>query len=239
MAKKKNAQTVWGGLNFKQFRNAGRRGLEMSDIAWAGRMYSKMPYWNARLNRFTTVLLGVSVLCLGAMWVSVLMRQPALLLGVYPDGEVVCFPRLRTSDGQVSPIHPSYEGLCRRIDERMGKKWQVNNAESISDVSAIGNLKNAVQYTPVKEIEAKIRSAIQTPPQASLGVPSPGVPLSGVPSPGVPSPGIPSATSVQGSALGSGQPVPQTPQALPAQPAPNQLTAPSGSLPPSPPVSGL
>ena len=110
-------------MTFKQFRDANKVGLWMNDVAWAGRMYGKFPYWWARLSRVVYVALALSVLSLGAIWASILLRPPVLLLGVYPDGRVVCMPRVLDQAGNRVARHKSYGVLCSTLFTKAGLEW--------------------------------------------------------------------------------------------------------------------
>lgn len=166
-SKDKDLATYHGGLTYKQFRNANKRGLELNDLAWAGRLYSKMPYWNQKLSTITTTCFVVTVLSLFVLLGSVLLRTPALLLGVYPDGEVVCFPRLLNKNGQESNLDNSYKKICSFIDARVGRKWQVNNSQAQSDQAAVGDITTKVHYKTVEEIEQALTQPSINPIQAT------------------------------------------------------------------------
>lgn len=173
--KGKDTATYHGGLTYKEFKNVGKGGLELNDIAWAGRLYPKMPYWSKRLGQLVTLCFIITVLSLGIMWISVLMRSPALLLGVYPDGEVVCFPRLRNQTGQVVGLDKVYQKSCSAIDARVGRKWQLDNSNTESDTAAIGDIHTQVKYKTTHEIEEEMIQALdntQSLPPLPSQVPS-------------------------------------------------------------------
>ena len=150
--KENSSASYFGGLTFKQFKDVGKRGWELNDISWAGRLYSKYPYWFKRLSQLTMILLFISVASLAVIWGSIFMRTPALLLGVYPEGQVVCFPRLIKVSGARSELHPSYADSCSMLDKRAGMMWQTENPDAVSDVEAVGNLSNKVQYKTIDDV---------------------------------------------------------------------------------------
>lgn len=167
-----NQASFHGGLTFKQFRRIGHVPLEMNDIAWAGRIFPMAPYWFKRLSLLTFIFLLISALSLGATLTSVLLRKPALLLGVYPDGEIICFPRLRTSTGALSTLHPSYEPLCNSLDVRAGKKWQLDNAQkNESGTSQVGNIDKKVVYKAIDEITGLLPISKPQPVQEKAELP--------------------------------------------------------------------
>lgn len=131
MAKKSNKDTptYYGGMNFKQFRLSGKVGLWMNDLAWAGRLFSKYPYWWTRLSFLVSTALAISVLSLAAIWLSILFRPPVLLLGVYPDARVVCMPRIVNQSGQQVPRHSSYNERCASLFVKAGLIWVVEEAK--------------------------------------------------------------------------------------------------------------
>lgn len=210
MAKKNDATTFYGGMTFKEFRNAGRRPIDASDLVWAGRLYPKFPYWNRRLSNLSVGFMLVAVLSLAGVWGSVLLRKPALLLGVYPDGEIICFPRLRTLSGEPSTLHPVYVDQCAKIDERVGRKWQTNNTDAISDAAAIGNMNAQVVYKNVADI---IQSRPVATQQAQVVAPAPAYSA-----PALDVNGVPGVTPVQPNP----QNLPPIPGVAPAQPIPEE-----------------
>ena len=115
-------------MTYKQFRNANKIGLWMNDVAWAGRMYGKFPYWWSRLSRVVYVSLALGVLSLGAIWASILLRPPVLLLGVYPDGRVVCMPRVLDQAGNRVVRHKSYGVLCSTLFSKAGLEWMLDQS---------------------------------------------------------------------------------------------------------------
>lgn len=151
MAKKTKAEPTkfFGDLTFKQFRNVGKSGIELSDIAWAGRLYPRYPLIWKRLNQVIVALCAVTILSLVVVWASILTRPPALLMAVYPNSQVVCFPRLITPKGQQMQLDKEYARLCANLDIRSGKMWQTQNKSSKSDNQAVGN------FIPAASPEAK------------------------------------------------------------------------------------
>lgn len=154
MAKKSKNQpeAVYEGLTFKQFRNVGKSGIELSDVAWAGRLIPKLPHIWSVLVKFITVLCALTVLSLLVVWVSILTRPPALLMAVYPNSQVVCFPRLIDNKGQRVTLDKRYVGLCDTLNTRSGKMWQTQNSDEKSDTSAVGDIKAEVQYKQIKDL---------------------------------------------------------------------------------------
>ena len=167
-SKGKDLATYHGGLTYKQFRNANKRGLELNDMAWAGRLYSKMPYWNKKLSSLTTICFTITILSLFVLLTSVLMRTPALLIGVYPDGEIVCFPRLLDKNGQENPLDSSYDKICSSIDARVGRKWQVDNSKAQSDKEAVGDITTKTKYHTVEDVEKTLAPQSLQPVSPSL-----------------------------------------------------------------------
>jgi len=146
------------GLTYDEQKKIGRRAHEMSDITWAGRLYSKYPYWNKKLTSVVFVALLISVLSLLTMWISVIARKPALLIGVYPDAEMLCFPRLRTVSGAESLTHNSYKDKCDELQRRAGRKWQAANAQlDASDPASIGDITRKIEY---KDIEYSFNNSM-------------------------------------------------------------------------------
>lgn len=160
MAKKtKNEPSkFFGGLNFKQFRIAGKSGIELSDIAWAGRLYPKYPMIWKRLNQLIVGLCAISILSLVIVWVSILTRPSALLMAVYPNSQVVCFPRLVNVKGQQVQLDREYMKLCSNLDIRSGKMWQTQNRTFNSDTQAVGNfapsnsVANKIEYKKIADM---------------------------------------------------------------------------------------
>lgn len=164
MAKKNKAEPskFFGGLTYKQFRAAGKNGLELSDIAWAGRLYPKYPLIWKRINQLIVALCCISILCLAVVWVSIFTRPPALLMAVYPNSQVVCFPRLINLKGQQVQLDRAYLPLCTNLDTRSGKMWQIENRSSKSDNQAVGNFKpSASTAVASKPVEYKKISDMQ------------------------------------------------------------------------------
>lgn len=126
MAKKSKSASYFGGMTFKEFRNANKIGLWMNDVAWAGRLYTKFPYWWSRLARLVYIALALSMLSLALIWGSILMRPPVLLLGVYPDGRVVCMPRILDQNGQRVARHKSYNAQCAALFQNAGLQWVID-----------------------------------------------------------------------------------------------------------------
>lgn len=120
---KQSAPTYYGGLTFKQFRNAGKIGLWMSDMAWAGRLYTKYGFWWNVLTKLVYAMLAISILSLALIWGSILLRPPVLLLGVYPDARVVCMPRILDEYGNVVQRHKSYNNTCAALFVKAGLTW--------------------------------------------------------------------------------------------------------------------
>ena len=140
------------GLTYAEQKKIGHRSYSMSDIVWAGRLYAKYPYWNRRLTHIVCVSLLICCLSLFAMWISVIMRKPALLVGVYPNAEMLCFPRLRTSSGGESSTHNSYKDKCDELIRRVGRSWQVENAQlDASDRLAVGDISQNQQYKNIEQ----------------------------------------------------------------------------------------
>lgn len=125
MAKKNSAPapTYYGGLTYKQFRMVGKVGLWMNDLAWAGRLYSKYPYWFKRLTQLVYAALIISLLSLVVIWMAILLRPPVLLLGVYPDARVVCMPRILDEFGNIVARHSSYGPTCAALFNKAGLQW--------------------------------------------------------------------------------------------------------------------
>jgi len=154
MAKKeKPQQTFYGNLTFKQFRNVGKNGVELSDIAWAGRLFTKYPRIWATTTRLVAVFCSITILSLAVIWLSIFTRPPALLLAVYPNSQVVCFPRLIDNQGKRVQVNKSYQQLCQNLDIRSGKMWQTENRMSQSDNSAVGNFKPSVSTAPTSQVQ--------------------------------------------------------------------------------------
>lgn len=161
MAKKTKAEPTkfFGGLTFKQFRNANKNGIELSDIAWAGRLYPRYPLMWKRVNQLIVVLCCLTILSLIVVWASILTRPPALLMAVYPNSQVVCFPRLINLKGQQVQLHKKYMQLCANLDIRSGKMWQTQNRVAKSDNLAVGNFvpsasqNSKVEYKKISEMQ--------------------------------------------------------------------------------------
>lgn len=135
MAKKSDkTPTYYGGMSYKEFRHSGKVGLWMNDVAWAGRLFSKYPYWWKRLSFVVSAALIISVLSLAAIWLSILLRPPVLLLGVYPDARVVCMPRVVNYQGQSVPRHSSYNERCGALFVKSGLLWVVEEARKTGGV---------------------------------------------------------------------------------------------------------
>lgn len=130
MAKKnKQSASYFGGMTFKEFRNANKVGLWMNDVAWAGRLYTKYPYWWEKLSKVVYIMLALSVLSLVLIWGSILLRPPVLLLGVYPDGRVVCMPRILDENGNRVIRHSSYNSLCGTLFNNAGLSWVLEESK--------------------------------------------------------------------------------------------------------------
>ena len=125
----KQDASFYGGLTFKQFRTVGLSGVEMNDVAWAGRMYPVSAYWFRRLSRVLQALLVLCGASLLVIAVSVYLRPPALLIGVYPDGQMICFSQLVSTTGAPVPVHKSYAELCASLDKRTGRKWTLEGPQ--------------------------------------------------------------------------------------------------------------
>jgi hypothetical protein len=128
MSKKEEQPTYYGGMTYKQFRNAGKVGLWMNDLAWAGRLFSKIPYWWGRMSMVVWVALAICILSLGGIWASILLRPPVLLLGVYPDGRVICMPRVLDQQGHRVARHKSYNKDCATLFSKAGLEWVVEQS---------------------------------------------------------------------------------------------------------------
>lgn len=143
---------LYEGLTFKEMKMVGKKSIALNDIAWAGRLYSKFHPIFEDLTKAIVVMLSISAICLAAIWISIFMRTPALLLGVYPSGQVICFPRLVTVDGKPTTLHSSYHDMCSSLEAKVGSKWQVDSSATQSDDQAVGRIDEDVKYSTVQEI---------------------------------------------------------------------------------------
>lgn len=125
-------------LTTMELRSLTRVPVSDTDIGWAGRLIGVAPVWWPRTTMLSVALLSVSIAALLAMWVSIVLRHPPLLVGVYPDGSEVCFPRLVTPQGRVVPRNPAYNAACDSLNARTGLMWQtdLNNLQSSADAIA-------------------------------------------------------------------------------------------------------
>ena len=149
-----NISSYYGGMTFKEFKNAGKFSLNLSDAVWAGRLFYKFPILFKNLNRGIVIMMSISILCLAVIWGSIFMRTAPLLLGVYPNGQIVCFPRLINTQGQAVSLDKSYKNLCKSLDDRDGMKWQNNNKNAISNILAIRQGTPIVKFLTADEILA-------------------------------------------------------------------------------------
>ena len=150
--KNKKDEKLIEGLTFNEIKNAGKKPLAMNDIAWAGRLYSKFDTIFEDTTRAIVAMLVISAICIVLIWVSVFMRTPALLLGVYPSGQVVCYPKLVTLDGKQAVLHKSYREMCNDLEAKISSSWQIENSDIDSDNSAVGMAGEKAEYKTVDEI---------------------------------------------------------------------------------------
>lgn len=123
-------QDFFEGLTFAEFKKINRTPIAMSDIAWSGRLFSSSQFWNSFFTKGIFYFSLVSVVCLAIIWVSLFLRPPALLLGVYPDGQMVCFPNLIDRKGQKVALDPAYFDLCSSLNKKGGARFSTEKPSS-------------------------------------------------------------------------------------------------------------
>lgn len=149
-------QDYYGGLTFKQFKNVGNFGIQLSDIAWAGRIFHKYQSSFNFLNRITYAAVIISILCLLGILYSLFTRPPALLMAVYPNGQVVCAPKLVDLRGRPVSIHRVYHKQCNLLSKRAGKMWDtsLSGGSNKSNDEAVGNINNEpVVYIKIEDLQ--------------------------------------------------------------------------------------
>lgn len=133
MAKKKKPQKkpqkYFGGLSYGELLRVNKVGFWFNDLTWAGRLYKRYPSWIKRLSMVITISLSLGIISLVLIWGSIITRAPVLLLGVYPDGRVVCMPRIYNRDGTIAKRHKSYGNMCSNLFDKAGLSWVVEEAK--------------------------------------------------------------------------------------------------------------